>query len=80
MTDFKKEDNMKIDCNSCKYINITEYEQTDKKEHHICLKYNIRIFHNIFTVYRRGIHDSKLYPCIECKKDNYKCYSNRYFR
>lgn len=70
---------MEIDCNRCKYITITEYEQTDKKEHHICLKYNIRIFHNIVKAFK-GVHDDKLYPCIECKQDDYKYYSNRYFR
>lgn len=70
---------MEKDCNNCKYINITEQEQTDKKESHICKKYNIRIYHNVIKAIN-GIHEDKLYPCFECIKDSYKYYSNRYFR
>lgn len=72
---------MKIDCNSCKYIYITENEQTDKKEEHICKKYNVRVFHGIVKTFNfNEKHDGKLYPCTKCKEDNYKYYSNRYFR
>lgn len=63
-----------VDCNNCKHISLTEEEQTDKKEHHICLKYKIRIFHNIVSQYR-GRHTKRLYPCLRCREDkciNYK--------
>lgn len=59
-----------IDCNNCKYLNITEKEQSKDKEHHKCLKYNIRIFHNIVSEYR-GNPKQRLYPCLKCTEDKY---------
>lgn len=32
-------------CKLCKYLSPKEHEQTSKKEHHICAKYNKRVLH-----------------------------------
>lgn len=63
-----------VDCNKCKHLNITEKEQTDKKEVHICLKYNKRVFHNS---YKHIKHREFLYPCKMCENNNYESYENR---
>lgn len=55
-----------INCNYCKNINITELQQTDKKENHICEKYNKRVF-------RRG-RKFNIFPCNECLEDDCKYY------
>lgn len=56
-----------IDCNECEHLNMTEQEQTNKRDPHICLFYNVRVLHNI----DRQPHNSKLYTCSECARDNY---------
>lgn len=64
-----------IDCNNCGHLNITEEEQqkmflsTEYKYPHRCLLYNKPVKHNCMTV---RDHDSRLYPCEECIKDDYK--------
>ena len=63
-----------IDCNNCKHLNVTEKQQTDKKEHHICLKYNKRVFHDSYTI--REVTE-KLYPCWNCWNDEYINYELR---
>ena len=64
-----------VDCNKCKHLNITEKEQTDKKEDHICLKYGRRVLHHNFF----GEKSTEiLYPCTKCCNDNYKNYEVRY--
>lgn len=50
-------------CNDCKNINITEEEQTNKKENHICLKYKKRLFHRSCVI--KNYHKF-IYPCEEC--------------
>lgn len=60
-----------MDCNKCVHINITEREQTELKEDHICQKYNIKLFHNIVGISVRGEHNGKIYPCLKCKEDKY---------
>lgn len=63
-----------MDCNKCKNLNITEKEQTNKKEDHMCLKYNRRVLHNNF----RGKEPTeRLYPCVQCCDDNYMHYEER---
>ncbi len=32
-------------CGNCRNLSVTELEQTDKKEPHICLRYNKRVYH-----------------------------------
>jgi hypothetical protein len=34
-----------IYCELCKYLSVKEHEQTSEKEHHMCKKYNKRVFH-----------------------------------
>ena len=63
-----------MDCNNCKYLNITEKEQTDKKENHICLKYNQKVFHTSFILKGK---ERKLYPCWGCRNDNYANFATR---
>lgn len=55
-----------INCNYCRNINITELQQTNKKENHICKKYNKRLFH-------RG-RKHRIFPCDQCLKDDCKYY------
>lgn len=62
-----------MDCNNCKHLNITEFKQIDKKQDHICLIYNKRVFHNVNT----KEHDAKLNPYWKCWDDNYKYYKDR---
>lgn len=62
-----------VDCNNCKHLNITEREQTNKKENHICLKYNKRVFHNANTIK----HEKMIYPCLDCLNDSYSNYGIR---
>ena len=57
-----------VDCNNCKWINITEYEQEDKSIPHKCKVYNERLYH--FTC--SALHDEYIYPCDKCVKDEYK--------
>lgn len=63
-----------IDCNNCKHINMLEKEQRDKREKHICLKYNKRIFHNCCNSLK---HEGQLYPCWNCWNDSYVNYEVR---
>ena len=63
-----------MDCNKCKNLNITEKEQTDEKENHVCLKYNARVFHNSYMIREKT---EKLYPCWNCWNDNYIYYKER---
>lgn len=63
-----------IDCNDCRHLNITEKEQTDNKENHICLKYNKRVFHNSYMIRE---NTEKLYPCWNCWNDSYINYETK---
>lgn len=56
----------RIACNYCRNLNITELQQTNKKENHICEKYNKRVFH-------RG-RKFNIFPCNECLEDDCKYY------
>ena len=64
---------MNIDCNTCTNLNITEQEQTDKKEWHKCKKYNSQLLHLCHS----KDHNPKLYPCTECKQDGYEHFNRR---
>lgn len=66
--------NDEADCNQCEHLNLTEQEQSQTKEPHICQFYNTRVLHNA----HRQPHNSKLFPCIECVKDTYKEYKPKY--
>lgn len=59
------------DCNYCKWLNITEWDQercSVELVPHYCHKYDKRIFHRTsFTD-----HPSILWPCLSCVKDGYK--------
>ena len=67
---------MRVDCNECGYLSITETEQNHIKKvlkktyDHVCLKYNKRVFHNhnAFEM-RTKNHSSYIYPCEECLKE-----------
>ncbi|WP_346961416.1 hypothetical protein [Clostridium sp.] len=66
-----------MDCNNCKNININEFEQKDNTVNHICNIYNTKCFHNIVSIFSRGTHNSKIYPCLKCEEDKYKNYKPR---
>lgn len=58
-----------MDCNNCKYLNITESEQRRRAkegEHipHKCNFYNKKLIHGV-----RGnrFHNPRIQPCEECK-------------
>lgn len=61
-----------MDCNNCKYLNVTETEQIFIKQRgnthvpHICTKYNKRVLH----MAANRNHSGYLYPCDECIKEN----------
>ena len=57
-----------MDCNNCKHLNITEFEQKQRGNHipHICTKYNKRVLHRATN----KIHNEYIYPCDECLKEN----------
>ena len=61
-----------MDCNDCKYLMVTEKQQKEIKTcgfgfaPHICTKYDKRVFHRAST----RCHNSYLYPCEECEKEN----------
>ena len=61
-----------IDCNNCKYINVTESQQKDNKQQYICLKFNKRVIHNInsFSSCIDILNHNKIYPCKECMETN----------
>lgn len=52
-----------VNCNKCKFINITEKEQVDKRVNHLCLVHEVKLFH------KSGIpnieHDF-IHPCECC--------------
>jgi len=62
-----------MDCNDCKYLMVTEKQQKGIKQAgfgfapHICTKFNKRVFHRTSN---RMMHNSYLYPCDECEKEN----------
>ena len=65
-----------VDCNECAYLNMTEDEQEyeyEGKYIHKCLFYDERVFHRTNNL----IHNTRLYPCDKCYKDDHKNFSNR---
>lgn len=63
-----------MDCNKCRWLNITEFEQAVKKEKHKCNKYGYRVFHKTNKL---DNHDPYLYPCEQCVSDSYKNFIRR---
>jgi hypothetical protein len=64
------------DCNDCKNISITEYDQDklDKSVDHICNHYNRRCFHGCHSP--KEYHDF-IHPCGECKRDDFTFFDRR---
>lgn len=60
-----------MDCNNCIHLNMTEGEQTDKKEPHICYLYMQRVFH-MNPIKFNGKHNKFIYPCRQCEDDGFK--------
>lgn len=56
-----------MDCNKCKNISLTEADQTDNRQLHVCKYYGVRVYHGALTV----IHSPILYPCKECRADDF---------
>jgi len=54
------------DCNKCKYLNITEYQQNicGKKIPHMCKKYNKRVLHRD----NYNDHHPQLVPYEKCNQ------------
>lgn len=62
-----------VDCNRCKWLNMTEREQTDKSKHHRCNKYGCRVFHKTLKLN----HDPYLFPCDNCVRDAYSYFESK---
>lgn len=70
-------------CNTCKWINLTEEEQRQRASQglpvihipHICEKYNERVYHRMHG--GEPEHGSFLWPCDDCVKDDYEHYIER---
>lgn len=63
------------DCNDCGYLNFTEKEQRDYginsyKKDHRCRCYERPVYHRANSTK----HDSYIYPCDECREDNFVNY------
>lgn len=56
-----------INCNECKFINITEEEQhidnSKYRKFHKCLKFDKRVLHKDKHI---KFHSNYIYPCTEC--------------
>ena len=72
MEKIKKENKvLKIqNCNDCLFISLTEEEQENTSEKHICLKYDRRVFHRSKTL--EHLKHNFLYPCKECNGKDFK--------
>lgn len=71
----KKKWQMVPDCNDCGYLNYTEKEQQaygakSYKKDHRCNCYNRPVYHR--ASFRN--HDPYIYPCDECREDNFVNY------
>lgn len=55
-----------VDCNNCKHVNFSEFNQRDNRIPHLCEVYGERVLHwnCIFS----------LVPCKKCQEDNFKNY------
>ena len=63
-----------VDCNDCAYLNITEKEQkSNHNKIHYCNLYNNRVIHRTNNL----IHNTRLYPCDKCYKDEHKHFKAR---
>lgn len=58
-----------INCNECKWINITEEEQINKSICHQCLKYKVRVIHKSNN--SKIVHNY-IYPCNQCKGNDFE--------
>lgn len=63
------------DCNDCGYLNHTEEEQqaygaNSYKKDHRCKCYEMPVYHRANS----RNHNSYIYPCEECRKDNFVNY------
>lgn len=53
-------------CNECKYISLREQDQTDKRISHVCLRYNMRVFHRSNNTKEEHMF---IFPCWQCNGD-----------
>lgn len=64
-----------IDCNNCKWLDMTEDEQQTIEngiyKYHHCMFYGERVKHRTSNV----IHDHRLYPCKKCDEHNNSRYT-----
>jgi len=51
---------MRSFCGNCGHLNPTERNQTNKKEKHICVKYNQQVYHDMAHP-----HIIRLFDCIK---------------
>lgn len=58
-----------VNCNDCKWINITEEQQINKLTDHKCLKHKVRVFHR--SAETKVYHDY-IYPCNQCNGKDFE--------
>jgi len=56
-------------CNNCKWINITEEEQVNKKVPHRCIKHKAILVHRSSTP---NIVHNFIYPCEKCNSEDFE--------
>lgn len=66
-----------IDCNNCRWLDLTEEEQQELGDrchrYHWCTYYRKRVYHQTNNL----IHNPRLYPCKKCEKEKYGHYMER---
>lgn len=58
-----------LNCNDCKYVNLTEKQQIAKTIDHKCLKHGCRLFHRSNNP---KIHHTYLCPYKQCNGENFE--------
>lgn len=56
-------------CNDCRHINMTEEQQINKREHHKCLRYNVKLLHRSNDP---RIEHNYIYPHVKCGGKNFE--------
>lgn len=68
---------LQIDCNDCRWLDLTEDEQQELGDkchrYHYCTYYRKRVYHETNNL----IHNPRLYPCKECEKEKHEHYQRR---
>lgn len=64
-----------VNCNECRYINLTEEQQTDKTLNHMCRLHGVRLLH---MSNNPKIPHAYIYPCFTCNGKDFEKRNNQY--